>query len=323
MKHWEELTLIKSIRKHKTVKHKDVLIGIGDDTAVVDSIGGEKLLYTVDSIVDGIHFLGNGYWRSAGKRAIGAAASDIAAMGGVPLYALLSLFLPKALPLKCIDEFMDGFFQRLKAFNIALIGGNITTMNGKFAADTMVIGKSYRGRFVTRSGAKIGDAVCMLGVTGEAMAGLDLLLSNKKALYPKLIKRYLEPTPMLKESIMVVEALKPNAMIDVSDGLIQDLMHIAEESRVGVVLDLDSIPVTEPVRDTARLMKKSPYDYVLTGGDDYVLLFTVPEHRYKTYVNGMKVYKIGKIVQTKGIKFYKDGKRVSITLKKQGYVHGA
>lgn len=243
-------------------------------------------------------------------------------MAGIPLFALLSLFLPKKFPLKHINAFMDGFFQGLKMFQISLIGGNITTMDGKFAADTVVIGKTYKGKFLTRSGAKIDDIVCMVGVTGEAMAGLDLLLANKPALHPKLIKRYLEPTPMLKESLQIVNTLGPNAMIDVSDGLVQDLMHIAEESKVGVILDLDSIPITDQVRDTAQLMKKSPYDYVLTGGDDYVLLFTIPQNRYKTYINGTKVHRIGRIIKQKGIRFYKDGKRVSINLKRAGYVHG-
>jgi thiamine-monophosphate kinase len=321
VKHWEELKLIKSIRRHTTKHDSNVLIGIGDDTAVVSTSKNTILLYTVDSVVDSIHFLGDSHWQSAGRRAIGAATSDIAAMGGIPLYAMLSLFLPKDLPLKHINEFMKGFFKGLKEFNMSLIGGNITTMNGRFAADTTVIGKAYNNSFLTRSGAKIGDIVCMAGVTGEAIAGLDLLLSGNTKQYPGLIKRYLEPVPMLKEAIAIVDKLKPHSMIDVSDGLIQDTMHIAEESRVGVILDLDSIPISQGVSYTARLMKKSPYEYVLTGGDDYALIFTIAEKRYKPSIDGLKIYKIGKIVKGSGIQFYKNGKRTYIKLKKTGYVH--
>ncbi len=322
MKNWEELNLIKDIRNLTSKNARNVVLGIGDDTAVVSTPANEKLLYTVDSVVDGIHFLGGlNFWESAGKRAIGAATSDIAAMGGIPLYAMLSLFLPHDFPLKHVNAFIKGFLKRLKEYNMSLIGGNITTMIGKFAADTIVIGKTYMGRFVRRSGAKSGDIVCMSGITGEAMAGLDLLAFGKAKSYPALIKKYLEPAPMLRESISVVHEMSPNSMIDVSDGLLQDLKHIADESNVGIILDLDSIPISDGVRYTAGLMKKSPYDYVLTGGDDYALVFTVPKHKYKANIHGVPIHKIGRVTEAKGIQFYKDGKKMGLKLKKLGYTH--
>jgi thiamine-monophosphate kinase len=322
VKNWEELNLIKSIRSLVSKNGHNVLLGIGDDTAVVNTPAHEKLLYTVDSVVDGIHFLGDlNLWESAGKRAIGAATSDIAAMGGTPLYAMLSLFLPQDFPVRHVNAFLKGFLKRLKEYGMPLIGGNIATMSGKFAADTVVIGKAYGGKFVSRSGARNGDIVCMSGITGEAMAGLDLLTSGKTKRYPGLIKKYLEPVPMLRESIRIVREMSPHAMIDVSDGLLQDTLHIAEESKVGVVLDLDSIPVSEGVRYAARLMGKSTYDYVLTGGDDYVLVFTVPAQRYKAVMKGVKIHTIGRVIQGKGIRFYKDGKRADLKLKKLGYTH--
>ncbi len=322
MKNWEELNLIKNIRNLTSKNARNVILGIGDDTAVVRTSANEKLLYTVDSVVDGIHFLGSlNFWESAGKRAIGAATSDIAAMGGTPLYAMLSLFLPHDFPLKHINAFIKGFLERLKEYNMSLIGGNITTMTGKFAADTVVIGKAYRGRFVRRSGARSGDIICMSGITGEAMAGLDLLSFGNAKSYSALIKKYLEPVPMLRESIDIVHEMSPNSMIDVSDGLLQDLKHIADESNVGIMLDLDSIPISDGVQYTARLMKKSPYDYVLTGGDDYALIFTVPEYKYKANIHGVPIYKIGRITKAKGVKFYKNGKKMQLKLKKLGYTH--
>jgi thiamine-monophosphate kinase len=322
VKNWEELSLIKNIRNLASKPARNVILGIGDDTAVVSTPAHEKLLYTVDSVVDGIHFLGGlNRWESAGKRAIGAATSDIAAMGGIPLYAMLSLFLPHDFPLKHVNAFIRGFLKRLKEYNMSLIGGNITTMMGKFAADTVVIGKAYRGRFVTRNGAKSGDIVCMSGITGEAMAGLDLLASGKTKSYPALIKKYLEPAPMLRESISIVHEMSPNSMIDVSDGLVQDLKHIADESNVGIILDLDSIPISDGVQYTAGLMNKSPYEYVLTGGDDYALVFTVPEHKHKSNIHGVPICKIGKVTKTKGIQFYRDGKKIQLKLKNLGYTH--
>ncbi len=322
MKNWEELRLIKSIRDLAGKKGKSVLLGIGDDTAVVKTPAKSGLLYTVDSIVDGIHFLGHlNRWASAGKRAIGAAISDIAAMGGLPLYTMLSLFLPEDFPLRHINAFMNGFIDRVHEYGIALIGGNITATRGSFAADTVVIGMTRNGMFVSRSGAKDGDLVCMAGVTGEAMAGLDLLMLKKNRLYPALIKKYLEPAPMVKESIRITDSIAPNSMIDVSDGLVQDLSHILDESKTGAILDLDQIPISGGVKYTAKLTGKSPYDYVLSGGDDYVLLFTVPEKRYKGYVDSTRIYTIGRITKREGISFLRGGRKIDLKLKIRGYVH--
>ena len=322
MKTWEELNLIKSIKNRASDNARDVILGIGDDTAVVNTPAHEKMLYTVDSVVDGIHFLGDlNLWESAGKRALGAATSDIAAMGGTPLYAMLSLFLPHDFPLKHVNAFMKGFLHRLKEYRMTLIGGNITTMLGRFAADTVVIGKAHRGRFIRRSGARNGDIVCMAGIPGEAMAGLDLLTSGKAGSYHALVKKYLEPAPMLKESIDIIREMSPSSLIDVSDGLLQDLKHIADESNVGIVLDLDNIPLSAGVRHTAGLMHKSPYDYVLTGGDDYVLVFTVTENNFRAVVHGTTIYRIGRVTKTRGMRIYKDGKKMPFKYKKLGYTH--
>lgn len=321
MKDWEELKLIKNIRNLAGKPGAGVLLGIGDDTAVIKTPASSELLYTVDSIVDGVHFPGElNKWQSAGKRALGAAISDIAAMGGTPLYTMLSLFLPDHFPAQRIALFMKGFMSRVHEYGISLIGGNITTMHGSFAADTVIIGRTYRGRPIKRSGAKSGDLICIAGVTGEAIAGLDLIRMKSRA-YPLLRKKYLEPVPMLKEGILISEGLSPTSMIDISDGLVQDLSHILDESRAGAEIDLDKVPVSNGVRYTARLMDKSPYDYVLTGGDDYVLLFTVPEERYKSKMNGVNIYKIGKIIRREGIHFYEAGKKIDLKLKRAGYVH--
>lgn len=321
MKDWEELKLIKNIRNLAGKSRAGVLLGIGDDTAVIKTPVNSKLLYTVDSIVDGVHFLGElNKWQSAGKRALGAAISDIAAMGGTPLYTMLSLFLPDNFPAEHIGMFMKGFMSRVHEYGISLIGGNITTMHGSFAADTVIIGRAYKGRFIKRSGARCGDLICIAGVTGEAIAGLDLIRLKSRA-YPLLRKKYLEPAPMLKESILISKELSPTSMIDISDGLIQDLSHILDESRAGAEIDLDKVPVSNGVRYTARLMDKSPYDYVLTGGDDYVLLFTIPERRYGSKINGVNIYKIGKIIQREGIHFLKAGKKIDLKLERAGYVH--
>lgn len=322
MKNWEELNLIRSIRALAGKKSKNVVVGIGDDTAVIKASPHALSLYTVDSIVEGIHFPGMlNRWTSAGRRAIGAAVSDIAAMGGRPLYTMLSLFLPEHFDEGRVQSFVRGFMGRVREYGMSLIGGNITTTRGSFAADTVVIGTVYRGRFVGRSGARIGDLVCMAGVTGEAMAGFDLLMLGKEKGYPGLVKKYLEPSPMLKESMRVCNSLAPHSMIDVSDGLLQDLRHILDESAVGAVIELDRVPVSREVASAARLMRKSPYDYVLAGGDDYVLLFTVAEKRYKESAGGTRIYRIGRITKKEGIEFLRGGKRIDLNLKAGGYVH--
>ncbi len=322
MKGWEELKLIQGIRARAGSAGHGVLLGIGDDTAVVKTPAGGRLLCTVDSIVDGVHFLGDlNRWDSAGRRALGAAVSDIAAMGGVPLYVMLSLFLPGGFPARRVDRFMDGFMSRAREYGIRLIGGNIAATHGSFAADTVIIGKAYRGRFVRRSGAREGDAICIAGTTGEAMAGLDLIRLKDTRSYPVLIRRYLEPSPMLNEGTRIVDTVAPTSMIDVSDGLLQDLSHILEESGRGARIDLDRVPVTEGVKYAARLLGKSPYAYVLTGGDDYVLLFTVPAERYRRRISGTEIYRIGEIVKRSGIAFYEYGRKVSLNLDTTGYVH--
>ncbi|MCL4478128.1 MAG: thiamine-phosphate kinase [Deltaproteobacteria bacterium] len=322
IKNWEEIDLIKRIKKTSGKSRGDVLLGIGDDTAVVSCKGNKQLLYTVDSVVDGIHFLGElNKWESAGKRAIGAAVSDIAAMGGIPLYAMSSLFLPVSFNEKNVHRFMHGFTSRLKEYGITLIGGNITTTNGSFAADTVVIGETENNTFITRHGARVGDIICLAGITGEAIAGLDLLLKRKEKKYPGLVNRYLEPVPMLLQARTIVKHLVPNSMIDVSDGLMQDLNHILEESNVGARLDLDKIPVSNGVKYTAELMGKDPYEYVLTGGDDYTLLFTVSVTHYKGEINRLGIKRIGTIVEDKGISMYRHGKKIKLAYESKGYIH--
>ncbi|MCI0525041.1 MAG: thiamine-phosphate kinase [Acidobacteria bacterium] len=288
-----EFEFIKHIRDRATKRQApDLIIGIGDDAAAIREREGRETLITVDLLVEDVDFkLDYALPRWLGHKALAVSLSDIAAMGGEPAYSLLTLGIPKRFQLSnpesriFIEEFFDGYFSLAGRYNIALIGGDISSTPDRLTIDSIVIGHCQAGKSVRRGGARAGDAIYLTGTIGAAGAGLNLLLdgarvtgneddlTGKARLAQSAIRAHLRPDPRVHFGRRIGQSGLAHAMIDVSDGLAQDLMRICEESGVAAVIEFDSTPVADEV----SLISNNPaaaFDFAVNSGEDFELLLT-------------------------------------------------
>jgi len=267
-----EFALIERLRQQHD-QSDSVLVGIGDDSAVLQSLDGPALV-CMDLLVEGRHFRRD--WSSAieiGRRAAAASLADIAAMGGRTVALVVGLAAPGNLPVHWALECDAGMTQEAALVGAQVVGGDISTADHITLAVTAV-GCLDGGHAVLRSGAQVGDVVAVAGRLGHAAAGLSVLSRGFRA--PKVaVDAYRVPQPPYERGI-AARIAGATAMIDVSDGLIADARHIALASRVGIDLNKDSLPVDPVLIDTASAFTMDPLEWVLTGGDDHALLATFP-----------------------------------------------
>lgn len=261
-----------------------VRVGIGDDCAVLEP--GAFDLISTDTLVEGVHFRRD--WSSAediGFKAIAVSLSDVAAMGGRAGAFLLNLSFPPDLEKPFIDGLLLGLKQacdlfRPEKFYINPIGGDVTSTSGPMMITTTALGSSTPGGALLRSQAQIGDRVFITGPTGLSHAGLDILLDGgEEVAYPALLRAHRRPYPRVLEGAVIGASGLAGAMVDTSDGLIQDLGHICSASNVGARIFLDRLPrhpeliaYCEQFSDEKKLFR-----YLLGGGEDFQLCFSVPE----------------------------------------------
>ncbi len=293
-----------------------VVRGIGDDCAVLRIPRGHEALVTTDFSLEGVHFRRE--WHppeSVGHRCLARGLSDIAAMGGTPQAAFLSLALPEDLPQRWVDSFFRGFLRLAKRFSVPLAGGDTAGSLGGIFADVVVVGSIPRGSAVLRSGAKPGDRIYVTGSLGSAAASLDQMFAHpKRKLDPKLHSKHFFPMPRLAAGQYLRKRGLISAMIDISDGLSTDLSHICQESGVGAELEAEAIP-----RGT---LDERPVDlsFALHGGDDYELIFTARDGVHlPARIAGVPVTCIGWIVKKKKM-LLRSGMKVS-ELEAGGWQH--
>lgn len=315
-----EFKLIEKIKKQFLVTQKNV-IGIGDDCAVIKT-GDKYLLYTIDSMVQDVHFdfdlpLS---WDDVGYKAIVRAISDIAAMGGTPEYVLIALSLRKDFTENMFKHLLNGIELAVKKYDIRVIGGDISS--SKVVSITISAIGSSKNMPVLRSGAKIKDDIYVTGYTGLSSIGLYILKEGIKTKKSKIfIDSYKRPRPRIDVGIKLINYA--SAMIDISDGLIGDLKHILEESKVGAIIEKHLIPVHDSFFKIAPLMREGVYEHILNGGDDYELLFTAPPE-YRGEIEKLsielktKITRIGSIIK-KGLYIKEDDK--TVPLKSSSYEH--
>lgn len=252
-----------------------VRIGIGDDAAAVDCTPGFSSLVTSDMLTEGIHFdLGLCDPETLGRKSLAVNLSDIAAMGGRPRYFLLSLALPRDLPVDFLDGFIRGLLSMAGEFDVTLIGGDTCASAGGLVISVTVMGEQLPERVITRSGAQPGDLIFVTGTLGDSALGLRHLRNGERT--GPAIRKHLDPPPRVREGLALAEAGIPTAMIDVSDGLLADLGHILERSGVGAVIDLNRVPLSGCFLGHRSDLEGDPYLLPLAGGEDYELLFTAP-----------------------------------------------
>ena len=311
-----EFGLIERIRGRKSTQDEDLVVGIGDDCAVVRR-GPVLEVLTTDCLVGGTHFEEG--WLSMediGWKAIAVNVSDVAAVGGLPRHALVTLFLPEDFTAKQVDDLYDGMEACGEVMGVSVVGGDIVRTIGPFAISVTMSGVCERDQLVLRSGARQDDIVVVTGALGQASVGMRLLhegWSSGDASAEACVKRFRRPIPRLNEARTIVQTLLPSSMIDISDGLLSDLWHIMDASGVGAVLDADRIPVGGCVTNYFEGDREEALSQAMAGGEDYELLFTINSRHEEQLAEvgrslGVDLTPIGKItVKGTGVKLASEG----------------
>ena len=293
-----ERELIRRIRGAAQRRATALIRGIGDDCAVLRPPAGHELLVTTDFSLEGVHFRRD--WHSpesAGHRCLARGLSDIAAMGGQPLAAFLSLALPADLPQRWADGFLKGLLRLAKQFDVPLAGGDTAQSPAGVLADIVVVGSVPKGKAILRSGARPGDRIYVTGSLGGSSAALALL-EEGRTLRPRDFPQYYSPSPRLAVGRVLRERQLASAMIDISDGLSVDLRHLCEESGVGAELEESAIPLAE----IGRAAHEVELRFALHGGEDYELLFTAPRsQRVPSKIARISITMIGHVTRGKHI----------------------
>lgn len=317
-----ELPLLESIRAAFAQKSPRVLLGIGDDAAVL-GVGGKKVLATTDMMLEGVHFdLAFTTPAQLGFKLVSVNASDIYAMGGRPLFALLGMAAPGDTEGPFVEALLGGVAEALRLYGMRLVGGDLSASVEKIALSATVLGDVKRP--VTRSGARAGHKIYVTGSLGESACGLRLL--QRRGRRVDFERPFHAPLPwdvmhpLFRRHLMPV-ARKPRAlaeaassMIDVSDGLFVDLGRLCKESGVGARLRVADIPISAPMKRAAAFLDLDPLMLAASGGEDYELLFTAPPGKK---IRGAAY--IGEITRSGLSVVHQDGREAPF--KPEGYLH--
>lgn len=312
------------------------ITGIGDDAAVISLPEGEVLLWSCDMLAEGIHFdLAYTPLHLLGYKAVAVNLSDIAAMNGIPRQILVSIGISNRFSVEAVDSVYEGIRQACKEYQVDLLGGDTCSSRSGLVISITAIGSQKPEKVVRRSGARAGDLICVSGDLGAAYMGLQLLEREKKVfevnpdMQPEipeeqayLIQRQLKAearTDIVHE--FAEKGIVPNAMIDVSDGLASELLHLARQSNCGIQVFEDKLPVENLTRLAASDFGLSPVTCAMNGGEDYELLFTVPQSDYEK-VNRMEdVSIIGVVREASQGCFLHLRSGQAVALSAQGWAH--
>lgn len=328
-----EIGLIRKIRNRMIFKNQSVILGIGDDACALKFPPGNVVLATTDMLLENVHFnLSIANPVDIGVKAMAANISDIAAMGGTPLYCLIALALPRETEVKFIDDFFTGLTHMGDKYNVKIVGGDTCLSPKGFIVNLTLLGYCEKKYILTRSGAKPGDAIAVSGSIGLSAAGLEAL--NKKfdkiknhQIPEKYIKNavqaHLHPEPRVTLGGLLSHSGVVHSAIDISDGLVTDLNHICEESKAGARIWIDSLPISKATRKIAAAARVNPLKFACSGGEDYELLITFEgDSKGKEIIeniavdSGTNISIIGEIVnEQEGISFLdKEGRKIEVEM---------
>ncbi len=288
-----EFGLINHLVKNNETRNSTTLLSVGDDGAVIDHFGRQTVVST-DLLLEGIHFdLGYTPLKHLGYKCVVVNLSDIYAMNAIPTQITLNIGFSNRFSVEALEEFYEGVYAACKKYDVDLVGGDTSTSIKGFIISVTAIGEVAPGRFVKRSTANSKDLICVSGELGGAFLGLTLMerenrifketgaqpdLENQAYIIGRLLK------PEARKDIVEYFAeddILPTSMIDVSDGLSSDLLHICKQSNVGCVLYEDKLPFNEEAKEFAYKLQMDPTACALSGGEDYELLFTVSQNDFE------------------------------------------
>ncbi|MDQ1772575.1 thiamine-phosphate kinase [Labilibaculum sp. A4] len=327
-----EFGLIKHLTKNIKLKHASTNVGVGDDAAVLD-YQNKKTVVTTDLLLEGIHFdLMYTPLKHLGYKSIAVNVSDIYAMNALPKQVTVSIAISKRFTLEAIEELYEGINLACENYNVDLVGGDTTSSLTGLCISVTAIGEADAEQLTYRSGAKENDLICVSGNLGAAFAGLQLLerekrvYDNNPAMQPDLtghdyiLERQLKPEARKDIYERLQDAkIVPSSMIDISDGLSSDIMHICEESKVGCQIYEEKIPVDYETHKMAEELNMNYSTFSLNGGEDYELLFTVPLDQFDAIEKIEDVKIIGHITDISKGKYLVTRDGVEIELQAQGW----
>jgi len=301
--------------------NENVVIGPGDDCAVV-RVDGRRLLLTTDLLIEKVHFRRD--WMTAreiGFKAMRVNLSDIAAMGGRPLYALISLGLPKSSPVSFARNLFRGLRDAAEEAGCSIVGGD-TDASDRVIINVALIGEAEK-IFLTRHGARAGDDLYVTGTLGGSALGLKALQKKRRKGFEPFIRNHVTPPLRIKVGQFLTRLRGVHALIDLSDGLAGDLRHVLDQSGVGAMVEIERIPVPKGFAEfarRARALKIHPVDVALAGGEDYELLFAAsPRVKMAGKIHGVPITKIGRITRKTDLRFISSKGR--ILSRGRGYRH--
>lgn len=325
-----EFVLIKEITRHIKLQNASTCRGVGDDAAVLSF--SEKAVVTTDMLLEGIHFdLMYTPLKHLGYKSIAVNVSDVVAMHAAPTQVLLSLGIDKRFSVEMIEEFMQGVHLACEEYKVDLVGGDTTSSLTGFIISVTALGEAKEDEICYRDGAKVNDLICVSGDLGAAYAGLQLLerekdLFEKEGIQPDLegydyiLERQLKPKARLDiVGLMSKLNLKPSAMIDISDGLSSEILHICEASQVGCLLYEDKLPIDYATYAMAEELSINATTCALSGGEDYELLFTLPLEAHALVQKTPEVHLVGHIVDEQKGRMLQTRGGETIELKAQGW----
>ena len=315
-----EFSIIEKYFSELGKQRDDVILGIGDDAALINTHNIQSLAVSVDTLIEGVHFPVETIPYDIGWKSLAVNLSDMAAMGAEPGWATLALTLPEVDD-HWLAEFSRGFSDLAQQFNVQLIGGDTT--RGALSITVQIMGNSIDSKCFKRNNAKIGDGIYVTGFLGDAALGLSSL-SNQLPISDSekqiLLKKLNRPQPRVTEALTLSPYI--NSAIDISDGLASDLSHILKSSQVAALVDINTLPVSQTYRWCNQNVPF--YDLALCGGDDYELCFTVSKSNEKDILAeieklSLHCTRIGEITEGEGIKFMNGEKEY--TVQKNAYDH--
>ena len=301
-----EFGLIEHLTRNIEIQNASTIVGVGDDAAVIDHFGKQTVI-TTDLLIEGIHFdLIYTPLRHLGYKSVVVNLSDIYAMNAIPTQITLSIGISNRFSVEALDEFYEGVYAACEKYGVDLIGGDTATSQKGFIISVTAIGEVSPDKFVKRSTAQKGDLLCCTGDLGAAYIGLIILEREKKIfLESPQIKADLEGEKYVIGRLLKPEARKdqveffqqsgitPTAMLDISDGLSSEILHLCRQSELGCVLYEEKIPIADDTRNAAYKFELDPTACALSGGEDYELLFTIPQQDYDKLVLNEQISVIG------------------------------